>query len=85
MDINNAENENYLFQEDNKLPVLREEDDHELHLKQHNILRKSDWYREVLCGGDEPSTLAKEFDKHCEAHKSRLIKESEEKANETPV
>ena len=88
LDIKNAEKENYLFQEDNKIPKLRPEDDHELHLKQHNILRKSDWYRDVLCGEDALPALAKAFDAHCEEHKSYLtdqMKESEDKANETTI
>lgn len=70
LDIKNAEKENYLFQEENKIPKVRSEDDHELHFKQHNILRKSDWYRDVLIASD--NSLAKEFDAHCEEHKKYL-------------
>ncbi len=77
LDIKNAEKENYMFQEENKIPVLREEDDHELHLKQHNILRKSDWYRDVLCKENGLPVLAKKFNEHCEAHKQYITKQSE--------
>ena len=78
LDIKNAEKENYMFQEENEIPKVHAEDDHELHLKQHNILRKSDWYRDVLCKTD--NSLAEQFDAHCEEHQKYLTvpKESEE-------
>ena len=79
LDLKNAEKENLLFRDENVIPVVRKEDDHLLHLKKHNIFRKSDWYRDVLCRDGVLSTMAEKFNQHCVEHEIQLKQLSEEK------
>ncbi len=70
LDIKNAEKENYIFSDKNEIDVVYDYDDHELHLIQHNIFRKSDWYRDVLLKKNPEA--AKRFDEHCALHQKAL-------------
>ena len=71
LDIKNAEKENYLFSDELKIGKVCEYDDHELHLRQHNIFRKSDWYRDILL--NNMSDKASLFDEHCALHQKYLM------------
>jgi hypothetical protein len=66
LDIKNAEKENYKFKDNKELPILRNEDDHELHLQVHNHLRKGDWFRDYLY--EKEPELAEQFNEHCKQH-----------------
>jgi hypothetical protein len=70
LDIKNAEKENYIFSDKNEIGDVYEYDDHELHLIQHNIFRKSDWFRDVLL--TQNPSAAKMFDEHCALHQQAL-------------
>ena len=79
LDVKNAEKENYIFQDENKINEVYDYDDHELHLRTHNIFRKSDWFRDNL------NTQQKAvFDNHCKMHEQFInnMKENEVKENE---
>lgn len=80
LDIKNAEKENYIFQDKGEVNEVCDYDDHELHLRTHNIFRKSDWYRDRIDAQKRAM-----FDNHCKKHEEYITNmnsnEREEQGN----
>jgi hypothetical protein len=74
LDIKNAEEENYRFRDEaDYAPVVREEDNHELHLRVHRIFMKGDWFRGVCYGTRaEDVRRAEVMREHLGMHASQL-------------
>jgi hypothetical protein len=64
IDVNDAQEENDLWKRGNVSPVVQEFDNHPVHIKEHDKLRKSSDYDNM------PPELKKVIDEHVNAHKA---------------